>query len=112
MEEKQPRISDGTAAILVCDESLKVNDSEFYKWLIAEGFQSWGHHGNWSCWWVYVNLKSKLYAPGMPGISVTNPLGEHAITINEFYTIYNIFKKYEGKEVFVFHNERFDYDRK
>ncbi len=111
MEEKNPRISDGTAAILVCDESLKSNDALFFTWLREEGFHSWGHHGNYGCWWVYVNLESKLFAPGMPGIPITHPIGRHAITISEFYTIYSIFKQYEGKEVFVFHNERFDYER-
>ena len=111
MKEKNPRISDGTAAILVCDESLKSNDAEFFIWLREEGFHSWGHQGNYGCWWVYVNMDSKIFAPGMPGIAITHPIGNHAVTISEFHTIYKIFKQYEGKEVFVFHNECFDYDK-
>ena len=46
----------------------------------------------------------------MPGVSLALPIGNHAITIDEFKTIYAIFKKYEGKELFTFSNERFDYD--
>lgn len=111
MEEETLSISDGTAAFLICDESLKSNTAEFYAWLREEGFHSWGCHGNYGCWWVYVNMESKLFAPGMPGIPITHAVGNHAITIKEFHTIYSIFKKYEDKETFVFQNERFDYDR-
>ena len=111
MEDNKARISDGTAALLVCDKSLESDDAEFYTWMEEEGFASWGQHGNYGCWWVYVNMDSKLFAPGMPGISITRTIGDHAITISEFKAIYSIFKQYEGKELFVFHNERFDYDR-
>ena len=52
----------------------------------------------------------RQYAYGMPGVSLALPIGNHAITIDEFKTIYAIFKKYEGKELFTFSNERFDYD--
>ena len=46
----------------------------------------------------------------MPGVSLALPIGNHAVTIDEFKTIYAIFKRYEGKELFTFSNERFDYD--
>lgn len=46
----------------------------------------------------------------MPGVCLAQPIGNHAITLEEFITIYDIYKKYEGKDVFVFHSERFDYD--
>lgn len=42
---------------------------------------------------------------------MAHPIGNHAITISEFLSIYSIFKEYEGKELFTFHSERFDYDR-
>ena len=44
----------------------------------------------------------------MPGIAIVYVIGEHAITLDEFKTIYAIYKKYEGKELFTFHKERFD----
>lgn len=46
----------------------------------------------------------------MPGVGLAEPLGNHAITIEEFKTIYSIYKKYEGKELFVFSSAKFDYD--
>jgi hypothetical protein len=47
----------------------------------------------------------------MPGVELVGAIGSHAINIDEFMTIYNIYKKYENKELFVFHEERFDYDK-
>ena len=68
------------------------------------------HHGNYGCWWIHVNITRKMYAYGMPGVSIARPIGNHAITIEEFKTIYQIYRKYEGKDLFVFNNRRFDYD--
>lgn len=42
------------------------------------------------------------------GGDIVPSIGEHAITLDEFKTIYAIYKKYEGKEIFTFHKERFD----
>ena len=78
--------------------------------LQGEDFTFGGYHGNYGCWWVHINITRKQYAYGMPGVSLALPIGNHAITIDEFKTIYAIFKKYEGKELFTFSNERFDYD--
>lgn len=103
----------GGATFLVCDRSLDSWDADFYKWLKAEGFERWKKgKGVFShVIWVYVNINKRLFSPGIPGIPLTSPvIGNHAITIDEFQTIYSIFKKYEGKEVFVFQKERFDYD--
>lgn len=111
MTEKERKISSGTGAFLVCDFSLEDMYCFFYSWLRVAGFKSWGHEGHWGMPWVYVNLNSKIYAPGMPGIPITESICDHAITIEEFFTIYKIYEKYEGKERFVFYKERFDYDK-
>ena len=81
--DEEKKISSGTAAILVYSKSLKDSwDSAFYKWLKDEGFESWHCHGiYYNCNWVYVNLNSKIYAPGMLGIPITPVLGNHAVTI-------------------------------
>lgn len=90
-------IGDGSAAILVADSSLKqFHESEFYTFLKSEGFEKWPPAHNYDMPWVYVNINSKSYARGMPGIGVTKILGNHAVTIEEFKTIYNIYHKYEG----------------
>lgn len=98
MEER--RISSGNSCILVKDKSLLDGwNSPIYKWLKDEGFISWGRKGVYSgVDWVFINLTSKMFAPGMPGVSVTSVIGNHAITMDEFMTIYHIFKKYEGLE--------------
>lgn len=111
MEEKKLRIGQGNLEVfLVCDKSLGECDAPFFKWLREEGFTFSGYHGNYGCCWAYANITRKEYAYGMPGVSLAKPLGNHAITIDEFKTIYDIYKKYEGKELFTFHTKRFDYD--
>lgn len=100
MSDDMNRISFGSAAVLVYDERLKAGyESDFYKWLTGNGFKSWGKHGFFgSCPWIYVNLNNKVYAFGMPGIKITQEFGNHAVTIEEFVEIYNIFEKYQGKK--------------
>lgn len=105
MREYIDSISDGTGAILVKDISLKGNPSaDFMKYLRNEGFKMWSKSkGSYDgVDWVYVNLNSKRYAYGMPGIPVTNPFGNHAVTIDEFKVIYEIYRKYEDKLVLSF----------
>ena len=111
MEEKTLKIGRGkTEAFLVCDRSLEKCDSPFIDWLRSEGFTFGGYHGNYGCCWAHINITRKQYAYGMPGVCLSQPIGNHAITIEEFKTIYAIYKKYEGKGLFVFNTERFDYD--
>ena len=114
MEESKttPKIWEGKKKVfLVCDDSFNDSNAPFLAFLKAEGFNYGSNKGNYGCPWVYVDITTKQYAYGIPGIAVVGEIGNHAITINEFMIIYNIFKKYEGKSIFVFHEERFDYDR-
>lgn len=94
-------IGEGSSAILVKYDSLCELDSEFIKWLREEGFQSWQHSKGYLCGWVWVNLNSKVYAKGIPGIKIVSSVGEHAVTADEFKTIWSIYKKYEGLEPLV-----------
>lgn len=114
MEERKttPKIWEGKKkAFLVCDESFGNNNAPFFEFLKREGFTYGSHKGNFGCPWIHVDITTKQYALGMPGVEFVGVLGNHAITIKEFMTIYNIFKKYEDKDLFVFHKDRFDYDR-
>ncbi len=112
MEEKTIKIYEGTTeAFLVCDNSFRRNDAPFYKWLAKEGFSFGGRIGNYGCPWIHINITRKQYTYGKPGCKVVTPIGNHAITLQEFMTIYDIYKKYEGKEVLVFHKEIADYDQ-
>ena len=112
MEEEKLHIGQGKVEVLlVCDRSLTENSAPFFEWLRNEGFRFSGYHGNYGCCpWAYVNVTRKEYSCGMPGIKLAEVFGNHAVTIPEFHTIYSIFKKYEGKDLFVFHSERFDYE--
>lgn len=95
MEEKTHRIDGwGKEAFLVYEKTLGKNDSPIYEWLHAEGFTFGGYKGNFGCPWIYINITRKQYAYGMPGIALVQPIGNHAITIAEFQTIYAIYKTY------------------
>ena len=96
MEER--KIGSGTSCFLVKDESLKQEwRAPIYQWLKNEGFVSWGRKGTYiGVDWIFINITSKVFAPGMPGVGITPTICNHAISLDEFMTIYNIFKKYEG----------------
>lgn len=95
--EKERRIGDGTAAILVRDERFRREGGtqKFFDWLRAEGF-SYYCHNHVEYGWAYVNLNSKIFSPGVGGARLAEEFGHHAVTLAEFMTIYNIYKKYEG----------------
>ena len=96
-----------TEAFLVKDESLHDANAPFFTWLKEHGFEHGmadkGHYD--ICDWVYVNLTYKSFAYGMPGPEVITTSGNHAITLEDFYTIYGIFSKYEGLDALVFTKE-------
>ena len=109
---KKPKIWEGKKkAFLVCDESLKDGNAPFYKFLVSEGYTYGTNKGSFDCPWAYVDITTKQYAYGMPGVSFIGEIGNHAITISEFMTIFNIYKNYENKGLFVFREKRFDCDK-
>ena len=92
-------------AFLVRDKSLRDFDAPFYNWLRNNGFKHAWHKGHFGCDWVFVNITHKLFAYGMPGVGIVKPIGNHAITLDEFYQIYEIYAKYEGLELMAFSKE-------
>ena len=96
-------------AFLVQDKSLKDIDAPFYVWLRDNGFKRAWYKGHYDvCDWVFVNITHKIFACGMPGIKVVAPIGNHAITVDEFYTVYNIYSKYAGLDPLVFPSDNSD----
>ena len=87
-------IGEGTACIVVRAQGLDQPDHEFWQWLHDEGFTAWQNHGHFDgCDWVFINLNSMVYAPGMPGVKITVPIRElDGISIEEFKTIWQILK--------------------
>ena len=102
MKVEEPRISSGTACFMIKDDSLKIREGAFWDYLKKEGFRSWGKKGHWGCSWVYVNVNSMLFAPGMPGIPITrcvvskNP--QNALSIDEFKAIWKILKEHKEEK--------------
>ena len=87
----------GSSSFLVKDCELRAGwESQFISFLNNEGFRTWGRKGHYiGINWIYINLNNKRYAFGLPGISITVPIGDHAITKEEFMIIYDIYKKYD-----------------
>ncbi len=91
-------------AILICDDCLHKYPEHFYAWLEKEGFTYAGKGGDYKCGWVYVSISRKQYAYGKLGVSIIAAMGHHAIRMDEFMAIYNIYKKYEGKSLLSFNS--------
>lgn len=109
MEKKKPSIYEGkTEAFLVYDESFKNMGAPFFSWLRSNGFTCGFHHGSFGCPWMHVNITRKQYAYGMPGVQIVKEIGNHAITLDEFVTIYHIYEKYQGLSVLVFNSDSGD----
>ena len=87
-------------SLLVAGEDLEKIDSVFINFLRSEGFHC--KYGFWDCPWVWVNIETKVYGRGRPGVEYAGVIGGHAITIQEFMTVYEIYKRYEGKKVLEF----------
>lgn len=99
-ERKTSGIGEGNACILVKDSSLRDMHAPFWSWLDEHGFSKWSNHGYYdSVDWVWINLNSKVYAPGMPGIKITSCICDHAVKISEFQSIWSIFEQYAGLQV-------------
>ena len=86
-------------AFLIKDESLKKADAAFYKWLRENSFRYAWSKGHYGMDLVFVNITHKLYVYGMPGVEIVKPIGNHAITIDEFMSIYNIYSGYTGMRI-------------
>lgn len=93
------KLAAGCACVVVTEKGLGKKEHPFWIWLQEEGFHSWLHHGNYGMDWIFINLNSMIYAPGMPGIRIVGPIREHAITVEEFKTIWEIYMRYEGLSV-------------
>ena len=74
--------------------------------LKKEGFSCTA--GFWGCPWYFVDIEKKEFKPGRPGLSYGKEFGGHAITFDEFKTIYEIFKKYKGLELLKWESDKVD----
>lgn len=95
-------------AFLVYDKYLSnLEISEFYKWLKDKGFAidtNNPKHGYpyWECSWIYIDLNNKTFSFGMHGVELFEVIGSHAITVEDFKTIFEIYEKYRNKKLFEF----------
>lgn len=88
--------SAGTATVLVLEPGIRDYGHPMWEWLRSEGFTLLCGGGGTD--WVYINLNSMIYMPGKYGIKLASPIREHAITLDEFRTIWNIYRRYEDLE--------------
>lgn len=93
------KLNDESSCFLIKDERLKTDWhlTPIYSFLKEEGFGAVkGSYNIEGIDWLFVNIHSKVFAKGRPGIALAPVVGNHAITFDEFVVIYNIYKKYEG----------------
>ena len=97
MEER--KLNSNSSCFLIKDERLKKDWhlSPIGQFLKEEGFiAAQGARNIEGIDWMFINISSKVFAKGRPGIGLAPVSGNHAVTFDEFLTIYNIFKQYEG----------------
>ena len=99
MENRELRIGQGSVEVfLIRDESFKEAGAPFFDWLFSEGFKRDNLHpqciGN-MC--VYINITRKQFSYSKTGVALARIIGNHSITIDEFKTIYNIYKRFEAE---------------
>ena len=115
LKKEEKTIGAGGSCFLIKDKRLLSGwGSPVYRWLYDNGFVSWGTKGVYKgVDWVFVNPYSKVFAPGLRGYKVTSVVCDHAVTLEEFEVIYNIFKKYEGLDVLMMtKEEQEEHDKK
>ena len=107
LKREEKNVGAGGSCFLIKDESLLRGwGSPVYRWFYDNGFVSWGTKGVYKgVDWVFVNPYSKVFAPGLRGYKVTSVVCDHAVTLEEFKVIYNIFKKYKGLDVLMMTKE-------
>ena len=113
--ETERSISSKNGCFLIKDTSLLQGwNSPVYNYLWSKGFIRWRTKGVFKgVDWVFVNICSKMFAPGLPGYQVTAVACDHAVTFEEFKTIYEIFGKYVGLDTLNMTIEEQDaYDKK
>ena len=109
------KLNENSSCFLIKDERVKEkwDSNPIYQFLKEEGFQyAKGYKSIEGIDWLYVNIYSKVFAKGRPCIAYAPVVGDHAITFDEFLTIYNIYKKYEGLGTLKMTNEEQDKQNK
>lgn len=90
------------AVILVYYKTEK-NRNILKEFFAKNGYvQLWEVYAHYGCPWYYINIMTKVYAHGIACVRVTDAVGEHAVTVNEFFIINDIYSKYRDKEIFEF----------
>lgn len=99
------KISQGTAAFLVASEKQDIES--FADYLLSMGYKyaTFPKGKSQGVNWIYINMNSKLIHWGLAGFPVTEAVGDHAITIEEFLTIHRIYQKYTDLPPLVFIRE-------
>ncbi|MDD3713085.1 MAG: hypothetical protein PHZ28_06300 [Candidatus Izemoplasmatales bacterium] len=102
MEDDRWPLKNGGECFLVYYETEKERN-RVIKDLGNDGFVKITNTGYWlGCPWLFINIDTKVYTPGRAGVGFAKPIGNHAITVEEFYIIYNIYRKYQSHNLFDF----------
>ena len=97
---------EGAACVLIKEPELNDKQHPFWAWLEDEGFYPWNHHVQYKGeYWVYININTRYYLHAMSDIPLPTPIGNHAVTIQEFKTIWEIYKKYSGLPLLKMNND-------
>jgi len=102
-------------SIYIYEEDFKDKGRLIEHTLYEEGYHNAYHWSYWACPWMWVSLDLKRFAWGRPGVGLAHAYRDHAVTVEEFYKIKDIYdagidiessdivneiyKKYEGLDL-------------
>lgn len=90
--------STGNVWLMVLDRNYHLD--VWHEFAKREGFSICFHKGYYTHYInLYVDIEHKKYKYMWPGVCLGFPFGGHAVNWDEFLQIYEIFKKYEGKQM-------------
>ena len=105
-------IGANASCFLIKDRNLLLEGktSHIYEWLEKEDFMDVGHDRVFNSDLIHINIWNKIYIAENPGVILSKVVGNHAITFDEFRTIYEIYKKYHKFHVTkMTKDEQYDY---
>ena len=89
-------LASDNVCFLVTDEGFENRIPYLTEFFKAEGFRCKYSYENSSAVWI--NIETKVYGFSRKGINAPEPIGGHALTVDEFMTIYQIYKKHAGQD--------------
>ena len=102
-EDKDKSLISKYGSVILVYYGTEENRNILKEFFAKNGYvQLWEIYAHYGCPWYYINIMTKVFAHGIACVKVTSTVGEHAVTLDEFFIINDIYSKYRDKKLFEF----------